>query len=421
MIPSRIPRVMLKSFPEEKRKALLERFSKLESRIEEQQKVRTCDFRYYSAPGRTELGGNHTDHNNGSVLASSVDFDMVAVVRPRTDTMVTLQSTGYPPISIYLDDTERKSCECGTPASIIRGFSNWLFSRGLPQCKGFDIAIDSEVPAGSGLSSSAAFEMLIAAMYDDIGNYGLSPIEWAVAGKYSENEYFGKPCGLMDQLACALGGIIFIDFANQENPRIETVAFDFAEFEYALAIVSTGTGHEDLTDEYASIPKEMKAVANVFGQSTLQGISSENLIKKIAKIRIQCGDRAFLRAWHFVLETERPRRMVNALQNRDLEAYLKLVKESGNSSWMYLQNVIGTQIAHQNLGIALAIAEKTIGEQGACRVHGGGFAGAIQAYLPQSAFQNFSCCMEEIFGHKSVRKIALRPFGVCKIIVDALK
>jgi galactokinase len=191
--------------------------------------------------------------------------------------------------------------------------------------------------------------MLVAAIYDDIGNYGLSPVEWAIAGKYAENEYFGKPCGLMDQLACGLGGIVFIDFTKQESPRIETIAFDFAEFGYALAIVSTGSGHEDLTDEYASIPQEMKTVAQIYGQNTLQGISCEDLLKSIAKIRSQCSDRAFLRAWHFVHETERPKRMVDALQNRDLVAYLCLVKESGKSSWKYLQNVIGTQTSYQNL------------------------------------------------------------------------
>ncbi len=375
-------------------------------------------LRYYSSPGRTELGGNHTDHNRGCVLAAAVDLDMLAVVRPRDDTQVTLTSEGYAPLSLDIADTLPRQDERGSPASIIRGLAGWLSRKGAPSPKGFDIAVGSEVPAGSGLSSSAAFELLMAAVFDDLGGYGFSPVEWAMAGQFAENEYFGKPCGLMDQIACAVGGIVSIDFGKPEGPRIETVAYDFSAHGLVLAIVDTGSNHEDLTGEYAAIPREMKSVAALFGEKTLHRVTECQLLSMAPEVRAQCGDRAFLRAWHFVHETRRPEQMRAALLRNDMETYLSLVRESGRSSWMYLQNIHAGDPRSQSLAVALALSEDTLGEEGAWRVHGGGFAGTIQAYIPETKVQAYLERMEAVFGKGSVRRLNIRPYGVCRMRVQ---
>lgn len=413
MIPQTIPRLRLSAFFNEDAEYHNARAAKLAVKL-----GASGDIRYFSAPGRTELGGNHTDHNGGCVLAASVDLDMLAASRPRPDRIVTLMSAGYPPLRVDLADLKPKAHERGSPASIIRGLAAWIARRGLKACAGFDIAMDSEVPAGSGLSSSAAFELLMAAIFDDLGSYGLAPAEWARAGHYAENEFFGKPCGLMDQLACALGGISFIDFGTPDAPHIETVPFDFAEHSLALSIVATDSDHGDLTEEYAAIPREMRSVAELFGQADLRGIGAAELLAKIVEIRRVCGDRAFLRAWHFVHETMRPEQMSRALARGDIEAYLALVRASGISSWTLLQNINAADPRRQSLGIALALAEDIIGETGAYRVHGGGFAGTIQAYVPDQQFPRFIERMETVFGPGCVRKLAVRPFGVCRILID---
>ncbi len=422
MIPSRIPHVELGAFSVDEAEGIRVRTARLAQQLTAHlgaPRSPALDFRYYSAPGRTELGGNHTDHNNGCVLAASVNLDMLAAVSLRNDRRIALYSSGYPPFTIDFTDLVPHAEERGSPASIIRGIAAWIERRGLPACTGFNIAMDSEVPAGSGLSSSAAFELLIAAIFDDVGGYGLSPVEWAMAGKFAENEYFGKPCGLMDQLACALGGISFIDFQNPDEPHIENISFDFAEHSLALAIVGTDSDHEDLTEEYAAIPREMKSVAERFGFTNLRGLTAHDLLKKTAEIRRTCGDRAFLRAWHFIHETARPAQTSDALAQRDIEKYLELVRASGLSSWTLLQNIHTSDPRHQSLDIALALAEDLVGHRGASRVHGGGFAGTIQAYVPESDFPRFVGLMESVFGPKSVRRLTLRPFGVCRILVDS--
>ncbi len=429
MIPSRIPCVGVDAFSRDSANQHRARAALLASRLREISRTHegsprgdppsTNDIHFYSAPGRTELGGNHTDHNGGCVLAASVDLDMVAAARLRDDRTVTLHSEGYEALSIDIADLTPKASERGTPASIIRGIAAWIARRGLPACAGFDITMDSEVPAGSGLSSSAAFELLMAAIFDDIGGYGLSPREWALAGQFAENEYYGKPCGLMDQLACALGGITFIDFGASPGPKIDNLTFNFDAYGLALAIVATDSDHGDLTEEYAAIPREMKSVAALFGQTNLRGITTADLFGKAREIRGACGDRAFLRAWHFAHETARPALMAQALERSDIGVYLGLARASGLSSWTLLQNIHAANPKRQSLGVALALAEDIVGERGACRVHGGGFAGTIQAYIPEDDIPRFSARMEAVFGPGSVRRLTLRPFGVCQIRIES--
>jgi len=416
MIPQKIPRLNSSELPKDEADRLAIRYAGLAAKLPPVGENGPQRLRYYSSPGRTELGGNHTDHNNGCVLAASVDLDMLAVARARDDSRVVLASDGYAPLSLDISDTAPRREERGSPASIIRGLAGWLALRGVPQSKGFDVAVDSEVPAGSGLSSSAAFELLMGTIFDDIGNYALSPVEWAIAGQFAENEYFGKPCGLMDQLACAIGGIVSIDFGQPEKPKIETVAYDFSARDLVLAIVNTGSSHEDLTGEYAAIPREMKSVAALYGVQTLSLVTKADLLARTSEIRARCGDRAFLRAWHFVHETIRPRQMRAALAQDDIAAYLSLVRDSGRSSWIYLQNIQAGDPRQQSLAIALALSEDLLGDGGAGRVHGGGFAGTVQAYIPKSKFHAFLERMESVFGEGSVRKLSVRPYGVCRIL-----
>ncbi len=421
MTPLHIPVIGLDAFPRDSAYHHRARAALLASRLKENLCAHAGGdaIRYYSAPGRTELGGNHTDHNNGCVLAASVDLDMVAAACPRNDHIISLFSSGYPSLSVDITDLAPRASERGTPAAILRGIAAWIAERGLPACPGFSVAMDSEVPAGSGLSSSAAFELLMAAIFDDFGRYGLSPVKWAHAGKFAENEYFGKPCGLMDQLACALGGISFIDFGAVPEPRIENLSCDFSDYGLVLAIVATDSDHGDLTEEYAAIPREMKCVAALFDQKNLREVHTDDLIRKVREIRETCGDRAFLRAWHFAHETERPARMVAALERNDIDEYLGLVRASGLSSWTLLQNIHTAAPKRQSLGIALALAEDMVGARGASRVHGGGFAGTIQAYVPEVDFPHFSARMETLFGPASVRKLTIRPFGVCRIRIES--
>lgn len=420
MIPLKIPHIHQADLSAIAHKDINERLRHLISRLPASIPGRIPgsqdELHFFSSPGRTELGGNHTDHNQGCVLAASVHLDMLAVARARADRIVTVTSEGYEPISVDLADSAFKVHEQGTPAAIVRGLAAWLERRSTPLRRGFDIAIDSEIPTGSGLSSSAAFELLIAAIFDDFGGLGLSPVEWAIAGQFAENEYFGKPCGLMDQIACAVGGIVSIDFAEPAQPLISPITYDFASQNLALAIVDTGSNHEDLTREYAAIPNEMKEVAAIFGKQTMREVSKADLLARAAKIRAQCGDRAFLRAWHFVHETARPALMQNALKQNDLASYLSLVRESGRSSWMYLQNIHAGNPRQQSLAIALALSEDMLGHEGAWRVHGGGFAGTIQVYVPEPEFPAFSERMEAVLGRGCVRRLNIRPFGVCRII-----
>jgi galactokinase len=373
-------------------------------------------LRFYSAPGRTELGGNHTDHNRGKVLCAAVRLDAVACVAPRDDLLVSLRSEGYPdPIEVDLSELGPAAGERGKTEALVRGVARALSDRGI-RPRGFSGRIHSEVMAGSGLSSSAAIEVLLATVMADLAGTDLDPVEAAKAGQFAENEYFGKPCGLMDQAASAVGGIVAIDFADPAAPGIRRIEFDFEERGYILAVVDTGGSHADLTPEYASVPAEMKAVAAAVGAECLREADPAEIVARGPEIRKACGDRALLRAFHFADENARVDEMAEALEAGDLDDYLKLVKKSGRSSWELLQNLYPPSAPReQGIPLALALSGMYIGAKGAWRVHGGGFAGTIQAYVPKRLYEGYAALMERYFGTGCARRIAVRPFGARKI------
>jgi galactokinase len=380
---------------------------------------------FCSAPGRTELCGNHTDHNHGRVLAASVDLDTIAFVMPRQDSRVLIHSEGFGSLEIDLSDLAPRPREAGSSQALVRGLAAALAEgrfaaassrRDKSELRGFQACVASAVPPGSGLSSSAAFEVLVGAIISEVSDLGASPSELAMAGQYAENLYFGKPCGLMDQMASALGSVVAMDFGGQGKPRTETCRFDPGSHGLSLVIVATGGSHADLTDEYAAIPREMRAVAALFGRPYLEGVERTELLARAGEIRSTCGDRAFLRAWHFAAETLRPLVMAEAMERGDIETVLSVVRASGDSSWKYLQNVqssLGTR--EEGLSLALALTEEFLGGKGACRVHGGGFAGTIQAYIPSASLDPYRSRMEEVFGPGSVLELRIRPYGVVRI------
>lgn len=373
---------------------------------------------FYSSPGRTELCGNHTDHNRGKVLAAAIQFDTVAVVAPRDDSIARIVSEGFGEFKVDISDHFVHPEEKGRSQAIVRGIASRLSALSTdagrrPKLKGFDAYIQSDVLPGSGLSSSASFEVLIGSILAETAGLVVSPAEIAAIGQFAENQYFGKPCGLMDQMTCALGNIAAIDFRDPEKAEVELLPFDVGRFGLALVIVNTGGSHADLTEDYAAIPEEMKAVAALLGKPALRGTSAAELFEKAPTIRASCGDRAFLRAFHFVKENERPDAMAKAILSGDIGAYLDTVKESGASSWKYLQNLFPVHSpAEQGLGVALAITEDFLAGEGACRVHGGGFAGTIQAYIPLAKLARYKALMEFVFGSGTVFALHIRPYGV---------
>ena len=361
----------------------------------------------FSAPGRTEIGGNHTDHQLGRVLAGAVSLETVAAVAENGGNTVRVLSEGYPLCEISLDDLARREAEYGTTAALIRGVA-----AGTGLQKGFDAAVCSTVLPGSGLSSSAAFEVLLGTIASYLSGANLTAVEIAQLGQKVENDYFGKPCGLMDQMASAVGGIITIDFADPEKPLVEHLDFDFAACGHALCIIDSGADHANLTDEYAAIPQEMKAVAAVFGKAVLREVEEGEFYARVNEVRALCGDRATLRAMHFFADNRRVAEQVAALKAGDFEAFLQLVNESGRSSWLYLQNVVPAgYTAHQELAVALALAEHLLNGRGACRVHGGGFAGTIQAFVPTDMLEEFKAGMEAVLGEGSCHVLSIRPEG----------
>ncbi len=361
----------------------------------------------FSAPGRTEIGGNHTDHQLGRVLAGAVSLETVAAVAENGGNTVRVLSEGYPLCEISLDDLARREAEYGTTAALIRGVA-----AGTGLQKGFDAVVCSTVLPGSGLSSSAAFEVLLGTIASYLSGANLTAVEIAQLGQKVENDYFGKPCGLMDQMASAVGGIITIDFADPEKPLVEHLDFDLAACGHALCIIDSGADHADLTDEYAAIPQEMKAVAAVFGKAVLREVSEREFYARVNEVRRLCGDRATLRAMHFFADNRRVAEQVAALKAGDFEAFLQLVNESGRSSWLYLQNVVPAgYTAHQELAVALALAAHLLGGRGACRVHGGGFAGTIQAFVPTDMLEEFKTGMEAVLGEGSCHVLSIRPEG----------
>jgi galactokinase len=380
------------------------------------------ELRFYSAPGRTELGGNHTDHNRGRVLCAAVDLDAVACVAPTDDGIVGIVSEGYPdPIRVDLSSLEPVKAERGSAASLVRGVAKGLTAyvaagRKNGSLRGFAGRVSSSVLPGSGLSSSAAFEVLLGTIMADLAGIEAPPVEIAKIGQFAENEYFGKPCGLMDQTAVAVGGIVAIDFADPSAPDVKRIEYDFDAEGYALVVVNTGGSHADLTDDYASVPAEMKSVATLLGVGYIREIDPAVLIARGPEIRKACGDRAFLRALHFVGDNARVVDMVEALEADDLDAYLKLVKESGRSSWELLQNLYPCSTPkEQGLPVALALTEDFLGRKGAWRVHGGGFAGTIQAYVPHKLMPGYSRLMERYFGPGSVIPVSVRAKGAVKV------
>ena len=361
----------------------------------------------YSACGRTELGGNHTDHQNGQVLAAAVDMKMHAAAASFDELFVRVYSEGFGCIEINISDLSPRENEKGSAASLIRGVLACLADQGF-RIGGFQAYMVSDIPAGAGLSSSAAFETLIGRIISGMYNDGsISYVEMARAGQFAENEYFGKPCGLMDQIACASDSLVYIDFAYDDCPIIEEIKFDFSRCGYKLCITDTGSSHADLTDQYAAIATEMEAVAGIFGRNKLRGVTIEKLLEKAHDIREKAGDRALLRALHFAGETERAKAQAEALKEGDFTGFLSLVKESGDSSYKLLQNIYAGR--DQSIAIGLAVSEAVLAEDGVCRVHGGGFAGTIQAFVKDDAVDRYRTAMEKVFGDGACR--VLYPGG----------
>ena len=371
----------------------------------------------YSAPGRSEIGGNHTDHQHGEVLAASINDDAIAVVAKTDRNEVNILSEGYDMITISLSELDKIDSEEGTTHSLIRGVIAKTKENGH-NIGGFNAYVTSNVLSGSGLSSSAAFETLIGTILSGLYNdMTVSAIEIAMIGQYAENVYFGKPCGLMDQMACSVGSLCHIDFANPEEPVVEKITFDLDNAGYSLCITDTKGSHADLTPDYAAVPAEMKAVAACFDKSVLREIPEEDILSHASYIRKKCGDRAFLRAIHFYEENKRVRQEVNSLNNNDIDSFLTAVKKSGDSSYKYLQNVYTNhQVDKQNMSIALMLSEMTLGDNGVARVHGGGFAGTIQAFVKNETVAEYKAKMDEIFGDNSCNVLKIRKYGGIKVI-----
>lgn len=379
------------------------------------------EFFLFSSPGRTELGGNHTDHNHGLVLAGSIRLDKIAAVLPRDDNIVEVVTEGFPEdIKADLSNLENSPSEAGKAAELVRGIAAYFAEKGLGY-GGFSAYIESRVAMGSGLSSSAAIEVLIGKIFSSLYNTdAVSAVELAKAGQYAENNFFHKPCGLMDQLACAVGGIISIDFKKPGEPVIERVPFDFRDHGYRLMIMDTGGDHADLTSEYAAIPMEMGCIARELGGQFLRDCDREQLLQRVPDLKIKCGDRAVLRALHFFRENDRVTQMLEALNFRDINSYLRKVEETGISSWTLLQNCIPTG-AVQNQAVALSLAFlKELCPEGFFRVHGGGFAGTIQGYVPEENYETLRKKLED--QSKSggevpwrITPLSIRPEGVIQL------
>lgn len=364
-----------------------------------------------SAPGRTEIGGNHTDHQGGRVLAASTSLDMLAVAAPNGTNDLRIRSKGYPEIHIRLSDLQPNEKERNTSTALVRGMASRLISLGTVPC-GFDAVIDSNVPRGSGISSSAAYSVLIGSIMNKLwtGRH-YEPAEIAMAAKYSENNYFGKPSGLLDQLACASGGFTMMDFKKADEPKVERIACDFDSMGLCVLIQNAGGSHANLTPEYAAVPGEMKTVAAFFGKELLSEISRQAFYEAMPQLRKKVSDRAILRAMHFFDEDARVPEEAEALQNSNREAFLTLVKASGKSSFERLQNVCSADPSERSVALAIALSEQILGNEGAVRVHGGGFAGTVQAFVPVEKAESYRIQMEGIFGKDTCYALRVRPVG----------
>ena len=371
----------------------------------------------FSAPGRTEIGGNHTDHQHGEVLAASINKDAIAIVAPRNDNNVNVLAEGFGMTNIDLNDLSLREDEMGSTPALIRGVLAGLKDRGF-KLGGFDAYITSDVLIGAGLSSSAAFETLIGTIVSGLyNNMSVDPVVIAQIGQFAENKYFGKPCGLMDQMACSVGNLVHIDFEDPSDPVVDKVDFDFSKTDYVLCITDTKGSHADLTDEYAAVPIEMKKIAEALGHDVLRPISFEDIIENIEMLRDNAGDRAVLRAIHFVNETLRAGNEAEALKSGDIKEFLKLVKQSGDSSFKYLQNVYAnSNVTVQNVSLALAISDTVLNDDEVSRVHGGGFAGTIQAFVKKGNAKRYKKYMDNVFGEGSCEILAIRKYGGMRVI-----
>lgn len=376
------------------------------------------DVNLFSSPGRTEIGGNHTDHNFGRVLAGAVNLDNIAVAAANGSNTIRIKSAGYPEFQVDLTDLSIDESKFYTSEALVKGICAKMKENGY-QIGGFDACIEGRVPKGSGLSSSASFEVLVGAIINEIFNDGkMSAVENAIIGQWSENNYFGKPCGLMDQTACSVGGLITIDFKDPANPVVKEVDFDFVSTGFSLVITDVGGGHDDPASqaEYASLPTEMKSVAAELGANVLREVTLEQIVEKIPEIREKTGDRAILRAYHFQGDNQRVVDQVAALENNDFEAFLKMVVESGYSSYMYNQNIF--DVVHKDeqvVSLALALSEMVLKGSGAWRVHGGGFGGTIQAFVPQDKIDEYVKTLEHVYGEGSCHKLFIRSKGSIKL------
>ena len=379
----------------------------------------TMPERYFSAPGRTEISGNHTDHQHGCVLAGAVNLDTVAAVRVNGTNKIRIQSKGYPMCEVSLEQLTPVESEINSTPALVRGVAARFAQFGC-EVKGFDAYCESTVLPGSGLSSSAAYEVLIGTIINCLFfDKKLSAIEIAQVGQYAENVFFGKPCGLMDQMASSVGAMVFIDFKDPQAPVVEKIDFDFASVGHALCIIDTGADHADLTDEYAAVPGELKALCNILGEGELRSIPKMDFYSNIQRLREEVGDRAVLRAIHVYDENQRVKLQKKALQAGDFASFLSYVTESGLSSWRYLQNVIPAgRKEKQEVAFALTIAEKLLNGRGACRVHGGGFAGTIQAFVPNDLLEEFKNGIESVLGEGSCYVLSIRPQGGVEMEVE---
>lgn len=376
------------------------------------------DAELFSVAGRSELSGNHTDHNRGCVIAASIDLDIIAVASANVEQVIRVKSEGYGEDLVNLQMWKMPDPKFfGKSVSLIAGMAAG-FSKAGYTVGGFDAYTTSNILKGSGISSSAAFEDMIGNVLNHLYNKGnVGNVEIAKLAQRAENEFFGKPCGLMDQMACGVGGIVAIDFCDPASPVIEHPDFDLTEAGYRLCIVNTGGNHADLTDDYASVPTEMKSVAKFLGKEVLREVSEEDLQRAIPALREALGDRAVLRALHFFEENKRVQKQKEALAVSDLDTFLSCVLDSGRSSFCYLQNVYSAKNPReQGLSLALCLAEKLLrGKRAAWRVHGGGFAGTVQAFVPENEVENFKKSMDEIFGDGRCMVLRIRPEGAVKI------
>ena len=375
------------------------------------------DVEIYSAPGRSEVGGNHTDHQHGEILAASINLDAIGIVKKTDDMKVSILSKGYTLTTISLENLDMQEEEKETTIALIKGVVAGLANRGY-KIGGFKAYITSDVLIGAGLSSSAAYETLIGNIVSGLyNNMSVSAEEIAIIGQFAENVYFGKPCGLMDQMACSVGNMVHVDFADINNPKVEKVTFDLNKYGYSLCITDTKGSHADLTVDYAAVPEEMKKVAAFFGKEVLLGLTVDDILENIVKVREQVGDRGVLRALHFIRENERVQKEVSYLSDEDIEGFLKTVAASGNSSYKYLQNVYSNaDVQHQNVSLALAISEDFLGDNGVSRVHGGGFAGTIQAFVKNDIVIEYQKIMDMVFGQGACSVLKIRKYGGMKVL-----